>query len=76
MLRRHISSLILLAAAATVAGCSPSGSGNVTAVDNQAALALDNEVIANDEGVLNEDSAVGNDLLSDNGVTLNAANAN
>lgn len=76
MLRRHAFPLILLAAAVGVAGCSPSGSGNITATDNESSSALTNEVLANDEGALLENDALGNDLLADNAAGPEALNAN
>ncbi|WP_267432610.1 hypothetical protein [Sphingomonas sp. GM_Shp_1] len=75
MLRRHAFPLILLASAVGVAGCSPSGSGNITATDNESSAALTNEVLANDEGALLDNDALGN-VVGDNVAEADALNAN
>ncbi|WP_230480412.1 hypothetical protein [Sphingomonas sp. Leaf21] len=76
MLRRHGLPLILLAAAVSVAGCSRSGTENISATDNTESTALTNDIVANDEEALPDNEALANDVLSDNAAIPAPANAN
>lgn len=73
MLRRHALPLLLIASALPLAACSKSEPANGAAIDNSGVA--NDEILANDEGPVDGNVALGNDAVLDNATAAEATNA-